>query len=160
MDDFMVQAMVDEIDRQHARGKTITNHLMRNFIYQTFNLKMCRKTMGKYFQKLGLSWKPIKTRKRGVGTYRMDLLRDFLINFNSLYTKYITLGDECDFIFVFTDETYIHRTHAHKMSYLGSDSTINRSASKGERLVILHAITPFGPLCERDERGIPVSDLK
>ena len=46
------------------------------------------------------------------------------------------------------------------MSYLGSDSTINRSASKGERLVILHAITPFGPLCERDERGIPVSDLK
>ena len=54
-DDFMAQAMVDEIDRQHARGKTITNHLMRNFIYQTFNLKMCRKTMGKYFQKLGLS---------------------------------------------------------------------------------------------------------
>ena len=26
--------------------------------------------------------------------------------------------------------------------------------------MILHAITPFGPLCERDERGIPVSDLR
>ena len=26
-------------------------------------------------------------------------------------------------------------------------------------MIILHAITPFGPLCERDEKGIPVSDL-
>ena len=120
MDDFMVQALVDEVDRQHARGKTVTNQLMRNYIFRTFHLKMCRRTMAKYVAKLGLSWKPIKTRKRSVGAYHMDLLRDYLIRFDKLYSEFILLKEDCEFIFVYTDETYIHRTHAHKMIYLGS----------------------------------------
>jgi hypothetical protein len=35
-----------------------------------------------------------------------------------------------------------------------------RKSSKGKRLVILHAITPNGPLCEVDDNGKPVIDLK
>ena len=110
--------------------------------------------------KLGLNWKPVKSKKRNVGAYRMDLLRDFIISFNRMYTAFNFDPEACDFVFVFTDETYIHRMHAAKNSYLGVDSTINRSSSKGERLIILHAITPFGPLCEKDENNYPVSDLK
>ena len=160
LDSEMVQSLVDEVDRQHSNGKTVTNQLLRNYLVHCYNVKVCRKTMAKYMSVLGLSWQPVKAKKRNVGAYRMDLLRDYLINFSNLYVQFIRNPEECDFVFVFTDETYVHRNHSSKNSYMSSNSTINRSSSKGQRLVILHAITPFGPLCEREENGVPVSDLK
>jgi hypothetical protein len=53
------------------------------------------------------------------------------------------------FVFVCTNETYIHQTHALSNSYLGINSTINHLYSKGERLIILQVIAPDGPICER-----------
>jgi hypothetical protein len=76
----------------------------------------------------------------------MDALRDFLVRIDGLVAQHDKEGKDCPFVFVFTDETYIHRTHAHAKSYLSENATINRSSSKGERLIILHAITPDGPL--------------
>jgi hypothetical protein len=71
-------------------------------------------------------------------------------------------GNTCDLVFVFTDESYIHPTHSVSSSYhhIDSDRRINKSASKGRRLIILHAITRDGPLCERDAQGKPVDDLQ
>jgi transposase len=70
-------------------------------------------------------------------------------------------GNPNNYVFVFTDESYVHNTHSLSNSYhaVGSDCRINKSSSKGRRLIILHAITPDGPLCERDSNGIPVDDL-
>ena len=53
--------------------------------------------------------------------------------------------------FGFTNETYVHRNHSSKNSYMSNNSTMNRLSLKGQRLVILHAIAPFNPLCEREE---------
>jgi hypothetical protein len=59
------------------------------------------------------------------------------------------------------DESYCHNTHASDHSYLPDDNKhIGRSLSKGRRLIILHAITPYGPLCDTDGDGKPVCDLK
>jgi hypothetical protein len=88
----------------------------------------------------------------------MDSLRDFLISFSSLVEKYDNEGDDCPFTFVFTDETFIYRTHAATHSYFGNESTINKTGNKGLRLIVLHAITPKGQLCVRIN-GIPFCDL-
>ena len=162
LNEEIIQTIVDEVDRQHSNGKTLTNLLLRNFILQKYEITICKKTMGKYMKRLGLTWQPVKPKKRNVGAYRMDLLRDFIISFDDLYKKKVDPTNNSDYVFVFTDETYIHKTHAGKFSYFRSneDSTINRSSSKGERLIILHAITDTEPLCEREENGFPISDLR
>ena len=85
-------------------------------------------------KRLGLTWQPVKPKKRNVGAYRMDLLRDFIISFNNLYKKKVNPTNNSDYVFVFTDKTYIHKTHAGKFSYFrtNEDSKINRSSLKGE----------------------------
>jgi hypothetical protein len=63
---------------------------------------------------------------------------------------------------VFTDESYVHCTHCGTCSYFRkNDAEMQRARSKGERLIIIHAITPDGPLAERDinDDNIPVSNL-
>jgi hypothetical protein len=51
--------------------------------------------------------------------------------------------------------------HSQTSSYhhVDSDRRINKGASKGRQLIILHAITRDGPLCQRDNEGKPYDDL-
>ena len=86
--------------------------------------------------------------------YRTEVLTQFLLGID----KYLR-SDE-DYIFVYTDESYLHNTHAASNSYFSDDNTVNRSSSRGRRLCIMHAITKFGPICELDSNGYPVSDLQ
>jgi hypothetical protein len=104
--------------------------------------------MSRYFQQIGLTWRPVKYQKRTMGAYRMDALRDFLIKLNDYYADYINNPDS-PYVFVFTDESYVHQTHAQKHTWGGKETVINRSASKGQRLVLLHAITSKGPFCKK-----------
>jgi hypothetical protein len=61
---------------------------------------------------------------------------------------------------VCTDESYLHNNHSSGSSYYASKELMGKSASKGKRLIILHAITPNGPLCERDPvTNVPYDDL-
>ena len=46
------------------------------------------------------------------------------------------------------------------MSYYTNPELIGKSSSKGKRPIILHAITPNGPLCKPDpETNLPYDDL-
>jgi transposase len=113
--------------------------------------------MSRYFKQLGLSWKPIKSKKKNMGAYRMDALRSFLISYNNLLVEYDNNVDN-NFEFVYTDESYIYKNHAASKSWIHDTSIVNRSTSKGERLIILHAISPSGPLVERVNNK-PIDDL-
>jgi hypothetical protein len=153
-------AMVKEVDDCHAQGSTVNCTLMKNYLNKEFKVDVHETTIANYFKKIGLSYKPIKAKKRNIGAYRMDLLRDYLISFNDLYKVYVQDPVNCPFVFVFTDESYIHKGLGTTNSWTKGDSIINKSASKGTRLIMIHAITPFGPLCEIDkENNKPVDDL-
>ena len=43
-------------------------------------------------------------------------------------------------------QSFIHQNHAPDSSWIKGDGFVDRSSSKGSRLIILHAITKFGPL--------------
>jgi hypothetical protein len=65
------------------------------------------------------------------------------------------------YVFVFLDEAYVHQTHAGNFSYLNVDDRgVNRSAGKGRRLIIVHAITEDSPLCKLDLNRRPVDNLQ
>jgi hypothetical protein len=108
--------------------------------------------MAAHLSRLGLSWRKVKPKKRTLGSYRKDAIRDFLIGYDKHYR-------DPNVIFVYTDESYIHAGHGVANSYCNEHSEVIGSNSKGRRLVILHAITENGPLAELDEQGVPVDDL-
>jgi transposase/ribosomal protein L30E len=144
------------VDSQHSVGKSVTNKKLRVWLKKKHGVKVSKRTMGRYIQKLGLSYRPVKPRKRTLQKYRLTVIRDYLLKLDE-YMKAIADGE--DIILVYTDESYVHTTHSARCSYVPTgDASINKSASKGRRLIILHAISDKGPLCERVD-GIPVDDL-
>lgn len=148
-----------EVDSYHCEGQAVTNRLIKNYVLHKYKIDVHRSTIAKYFVKLGLTYAPIKHKKRTVGAYRMDLLRDYLISFNNLYARWIVDPINCDFVFVFTDESYIHKGERNAKTYAKSGEIVNIKESKGTRLILLHAISCFGPLVGRIE-GVPIDDLK
>jgi transposase len=148
------------IDEQHAEGRSVTNRKLRNWLRDEHGIDVSRRTVQRKLQALGLSWSKVKPQKRTLGSFRNKAIRDYLIEF-STYLQEIENGNPNDYVFVFEDESYVHNTHAAEYSYVREgENNIGRKSSKGKRLVILHAITPEGPLCEADENGKPVDDLK
>jgi len=150
--------LIKYVDGEHAEGRTVTNRICRNHIRDQFGIQLAKSMMSRYFCRLGLSWQPVKSKKRRVGEYRMDAIRDYLIGLDKL-VKEKALDPDSKIIFVFTDESFIHQNHSSRFSFLGQDKGINKSSGKGRRLIILHAITEDGPLCEYIDL-MPVDDLK
>jgi hypothetical protein len=107
---------------------------------------------------LGLSWSKIKPKKKTLDAYRLKAIPDFLIESDLVY-KSILSGDS-DFVYVFTDESYVHQGHAMDHTYLPKDDkAIERKTSKVRRPIILHAITTDGPLRATEENRKPIDDL-
>lgn len=158
-----LQSMIDEVNKRHREGKGVTNRLMRCFLKKEYDIIISATALQNYFKILGLSYKPIKCKKRNIGAYRMDMLRDFLVKLSEKYTiwKSYENPDDCPFVFVFTDESYVNKKDGVSMSYFGTEAAeFNRGSSKGDRLIILHAITPQGPLTEYDDNGLPADRIQ
>jgi hypothetical protein len=68
-------------------------------------------TISNYFKGLGLTWKRVSNKRRGMGAYRNDLLRQFMIDVDKVINN-----DDC--VIVGTNESYIHRNHCSKFSYV------------------------------------------
>jgi hypothetical protein len=126
------------------------NRKLQVWLRKTHKVRVSNRTMGRYIQKLGLSNRPLQPRKRTLQKYWLDVILNYLIELYE-YRKAIAPSGE-DIIMAYTDKLYVHPTHSRRFSY------VKRSASKGHRRIILHAISDKGPLCERVE-GIPVDNL-
>ncbi len=61
----------------------------------------------------------------------------------------------------FTDQSYLHNTHAAAHSYLArdGDDRVEHSASTGNWLIIMHTIAINGPCYEYDENDLPMMIL-
>ena len=165
LDRLQLCDLVNEVDKNHAAGRSVTNMLMRNYIRYTHQINISKTPMGRYMNSLGLTWKPIRAKKKTASDYRIDLLYDFIIEFdkyyNLIYDKDNNQIEDSDYVFVFTDESYIHKGHGKKMTYMregGPD--VNRKSSKGERLVIMHAISQEKILVHYDNNNMPITDTK
>jgi ribosomal protein S19E (S16A) len=154
-------AMAKFIDQQHSEGRsvTVTNRKLLNWLKQEHDIEVSRKTV-QHLKDLGLSWSKVKPKKRTLGSFGLKAIRDYLIALNQIVIA-MENGNPENLVFVFIDESYVHTTHAHDHSYLQKGKEhIERTSSKGKRLIILHAITIDGPLAENGDDGKPVSHLE
>ena len=144
------------IDELHANGKSTSKARLQTYLKREFKVEVSLTTIGNYMKKMGLTYRKSKVRKRTLSSYRLEVIRDYLIKLD-FYTKAIENGE--DYVFVFMDESYCHQYHSEKSSWFGEDNHINKPSGNGRRLVIMHAITEDGPLCEYDEYDRPIDDL-
>ena len=98
---------------------------------------------------LGYSWGKIRLRKISGDPNRPELIRTYC----KAYADALQKERDGTHVIVYTDESYIHQNHAPTESWLKDDSDkhVDRSSSKGKRLIILHAISSFGPIGQGDK---------
>jgi hypothetical protein len=143
------------VDEQHAEGMTVTNRKLRKAIHVKLDVEITRSTLQRYMRKLGMSWKATMPKARTYKAYRQDSIGTFLIGYAKLKER---MRNDGRIIPVFTDESYIHQGHGRSMSYFREGGEFNKKRGKGPRLIILHAISAQGPVCEYEE-GLPIDDL-
>lgn len=136
----------------------MTNAKIQAWLQEVHGMEVHHHTVQRGLATLGLVWSKIKCQKRTLDSFRLKAIRDFLIDFDKI-VKDMESGTS-DYVFAWMDKSYVHNTHSHEYSYVAQGGEhIERTGSKGKRLVILHSITMDGPVCERDENGMPMSDL-
>ena len=158
----MMVGIASLVDERHSQGKGVVARNIVAYLYDQFNLLIHRTTAGRMISKLGLSWAPMKAYKSTFASHRKKQIRDFIIKID-LYACAHNMGDD-SCVFVFTDESYVNTNHGSKKTYMHKDEKKNLvkvKSGKGRRLVILHAITVDGPLCEfENESTTPIDDLE
>ena len=113
-------------------------------------------------KKMGLVWAPVTPPLRSYVACRGRAIQDYLIALDK-HAKLMNMP-ECEYIFIFIDESYVNINHAYHNAFIpqdkAKDSGIKRKSGKGRRLIILHAIGEDGPLTEYDEEtGRPIAEL-
>jgi hypothetical protein len=103
----------------------------------------------------------VQAKKRTLGSYRDVAIRKFLIKLDEIYKEMNTLGDACEKVLVFTDESYLHQHHAQSNSYVPEGAAnIVKSTSKGRALLSCMRSHPRCLSAKRDENRTPIDDLK
>jgi hypothetical protein len=99
--------------------------------------------------------------RRKVGEHCKDLLCTFLIEYGKIIKVINQDMKNFWFVPVATDESYIHYNHNNKYLYMKKIKVqVGRSNKKGQRRIIMHAITPKDPIGEWDNKtNLPVSNL-
>ena len=147
------------VDDAHKDGESATNHKIRSYLEDKHGLTVSRRTVQRCLKRLGLAWKRGKPKKKTLTAYRKQAVKDYLVGLDR-YVRHINSGNQNGYVFVYTDESYVHPSHCLKNSYFANgEEHMNRGTGKGRRLIILHAITADGPLVERDDAGVPIDDL-
>jgi transposase len=126
---YVLVSMASYIDEVHAKGTSLTNCKLRNWLQDTQEIEVSCRTVQRKLCALGLSWSKIKPKKKTLKAYRLKAIRDFLIQHDLVY-KSILSGDS-DYVYVFTDESYVHQSYALDHSYLPKDDkAIERKTGK------------------------------
>ena len=147
----------------HSEGRgVVARHIIAHLVDQ-FDTLIHRRTAGRMIDKLELSWAPMKETKHTFAAYWKVVMRNYLIKLDK-YIKDHNKGDDSK-VFVFTDESYVNTNHGMKKTYIpkskDKQSGVKVKSGKGRRLVILHAITLDGPLCDFKEDGeTPVCNFR
>ena len=98
------------------------------------------------------------TKKKGAlvkGEKRHARIRQFVVELH----KTLKEQEKGECVVVFTDETYIHQNHSPLVSWVKQgDRSVEKTTSKGKRLIVLHAITTDDFITTNDENGYPIAE--
>jgi hypothetical protein len=71
---YVLVSMASYIDEVHAKGTSVTNCKLRNWLRDTHRIDVSRRTVQRKLCALGLSWSTIKPKKKTLNAYRLKAI--------------------------------------------------------------------------------------
>ena len=76
--------IVDFIDNSHRQGKGVTLRKVRTSVRKKFGLEISKTCASQTMKKLGLTYQPVKKRRRNQNAYRPERIREFLVGYDGI----------------------------------------------------------------------------
>jgi transposase len=141
---------------QNESGEGCTSKHIRDALEKEHQLYIGERRMIRILHKLGYNY----GKSKWIGNMnRKDMLKRNTV-FMKAFAKDLVMEDAGSHIIVYMDESYIHKNLSRNYTWFNPDSPqtneVNKTPSKGERLIIVHAMSIFGLLTEYDNDNYPV----
>ena len=81
------------IESEHAIGRSVTRRSLINESKNRYGIEVSKQTMSNYVSKLGLKYTRLKPKRRTLGEYRREVIREYLITLDN-YQKRIVTGEK------------------------------------------------------------------
>ncbi len=156
-----VEKFIDTCNSKAGPGKVTLNEIRKHMRESAPNALRCNipRSSLSYMLRKHMGFEYAYTKKKGTfmaGEKRHARIRKFVIEMNRALQKQA----DGTHVIVFTDETYIHQNHSPLMSWVRkSDHGVEKTSSKGKRLIVLHAITTDGFVLMRDADNKPIEEF-
>lgn len=140
VDDFDKGVIKRCIHNFHFTEKELpTLEKLRAKLHQDINFKGSKTSLGRLIKRIGFKWKKTENNRNIlIETSAIRLLR---INYLKKLQEYRRQNRPI----IYTDESYVHATHAKPMGWAdGSTAGLKKPISKGQRVVIVHAGSEAG----------------
>ena len=160
LDDKERKALFDFINGQHEQGKQIFRRTVRESIAEHCGRSLSNIAVGKLLYRLGYRCRRGRMKIPPLNEERKNRIRRFLIEM----AHAVKQEDAKEAVIVYMDESFVHQLHGSAYSYFFTDKDgvvqdgMGRKSGKGQRMIMVHAITKEGPLVTRGEGDFPIPE--
>ena len=144
-------------ERRKAAEAAVTVSEIAKFIEEDYGITCDDGTILRALKALGYIY--METSGRGMRRSEESKLleRKFLIEYAAALKK----ENEGRAVIFYMDESYVHQNHVKVFLWVKGEGESQRqrpNSGRGQRLIIVHAITKHGPVVTRDANGNPVEE--
>ena len=157
---IQVEKFIETSNSKAGPGKVTLKEIQKHMLEHappSLRVRIPRSSLS-YMLRKHMGYVYAYTKKKGAlmkGEKRHARIRRFVIEMHQALKE----QEKGECVIVFTDETYIHQNHSPLMSWVKSgDRSVEKTTSKGKRLIVLHAITTEDFITMNDENGFPIAE--
>ena len=155
-----MEAFINKCNSKAGPGKVTLKEIQKHMLEkapESLRVRIPRSSLS-YMLRKNMGYVYAYTKKKGAlmkGEKRHAIIRRFVIEMH----RALKAQEKGECIIVFTDETYIHQNHSPLMSWVKpDDKSVEKTTSKGNRLIVLHAITTDDFITLNDDEGFPIAE--
>jgi len=131
---------------QNTKDRYVTSITLAKLLKEKQNISVSARTVRRWLNQLGYEWRE----KKYVGGMKPQSKNARIRQFIMEYAAALKEEEEGKALIVYTDESFIHTTHASKKGWFHRSNPNIIANNDGKRLIILHAMTQDGLLADED----------
>ncbi|CAB1103515.1 unnamed protein product [Ectocarpus sp. CCAP 1310/34] len=148
------------INDGHKAARQVFRRTVAEWMHRTCNMEQpSNRSAGGLLSRLGYKRRRGRIKTPPLNAERLAPIRRFLVEMDTAKRA----EDAGLAVIVYMDESFVHQAHGSPYSYFPSDDDgvvqdgIGRTTGKGLRMIMVHAITKWGPLAKLCD-GLPIEE--
>ena len=149
------------INGEHEAGRQVFRRTVAEWMHKTCEMEEqpSNRAVGALLSRLGYKRRRGRIKTPPLDADRLARIRQFLVQMDLVKSA----EDAGQAVFVYMDESFVHQAHGSAYSFFPSDEDgvvqdgMGRTSGKGLRMIMVHAITKWGPLAKLCD-GFPIEE--